>query len=163
MSLAFLATAILIGVILILCCILVIMGTLLNAARKEAEDAAERALEHATQVLKQREKEIRADAIARSKRVIKGMTYEKLVPFEEGFPFNPRDMRFIGHPIDYIVFDGMSEGALERIVLLEIKSGKSRLNKNQRYAAMTVREGEVEFITYRQKEEEHEVADVDVP
>ncbi len=161
MNLAFFAVAVLIGVVLILCAVLVIMGTLLNAARKEAKEAMTEAMQHAALVMKQKEAELRKDAIARSKRVIIGTTYEKLVPFEKDFPFNPRDMRFLGNPIDYVVFDGLSEDALDRIVFLEIKTGKSRLTKRQRMIAQVVREGEVGYMTYRSKEETNEVAEPD--
>jgi predicted Holliday junction resolvase-like endonuclease len=39
-----------------------------------------------------------------------------------GFPYDCKDLVFIGKGIDYLVFDGLARGELEQIILLEIKS-----------------------------------------
>jgi len=81
-----------------------------------------------------RHAEIRAhrrDATTRSRSVLLGEVYEKIAPFLPEFPFAARDMVFLGKGVDYIVFDGLSDGKLERIVFLELKSGSSRLSKNE--------------------------------
>ena len=46
----------------------------------------------------------------RSEAVIKGKVTEHRVPFFEEFDFDPGDARFLGSPIDLIVFDGLSAG-----------------------------------------------------
>ena len=66
-----------------------------------------------------------------SARIISGKTIEKLLPFFKDFKYDPHDMRFMGEPIDYIVFDGYSKKKLKQIVFLEVKSGKSKLTKEQ--------------------------------
>jgi predicted Holliday junction resolvase-like endonuclease len=71
------------------------------------------------------EKMVRKDAIEKSKSVILGKVTEHLIPFFPDFRYNPQDARFIGTPIDFIVFDGLSEGNVREIVLIEIKAGKS--------------------------------------
>jgi predicted Holliday junction resolvase-like endonuclease len=48
------------------------------------------------------------------------------------FPYNPKDVRFLGTPVDLLVFDGMSEDDLREIVFLEIKSGGSTLTTRER-------------------------------
>jgi predicted Holliday junction resolvase-like endonuclease len=68
------------------------------------------------------EANIRADAILRSSAVIKGRVSEHLAPFIS-FPYNPRDARFIGSPIDIIVFNGAEEGYIREVVFLEVKTG----------------------------------------
>lgn len=73
----------------------------------------------------------RRDATTRSRSVLLGEVYEKIAPFLPEFPFAARDMVFLGKGVDYIVFDGLSDGKLERIVFLELKSGNSRLSKNE--------------------------------
>lgn len=79
------------------------------------------------------EKKVRADAVKRSKEVIKGKTTEHLIPYMEDFKYNPSDCRFMGSPIDIIVFDGLSEGELTEIIFLEIKAGKhASLSKRER-------------------------------
>ena len=46
---------------------------------------------------------IRADAIKRSSAVISGKVTEHLTPYLGVFPYNPKDARFLGTPVDLIV------------------------------------------------------------
>jgi len=78
------------------------------------------------------EKEIRRDAIEKSKAVIAGKATEHLAPFLPNFKYNPKNVRFLGSPIDLIVFDGLDEGDLKSIVFVEIKYGKSMLTKREK-------------------------------
>ena len=79
------------------------------------------------------EKEIRQDAIDRSQSVTMGKMTEHIVPYLPGFGFNPSDARFIGSPIDLIVFDGLDEDCLKKIVFIEIKTGASTLSTRERW------------------------------
>ncbi len=85
--------------------------------------------------LKIREASIRADALSRSHSVVAGKATEHLAPLLPGFEFDPRDARFLGSPVDFIVFDGLSEGEIDEIVFVEIKTGPS--------AALSTRERRV--------------------
>jgi len=95
----------------------------------------------------------RKDAVAKSKQVVRGKVAEHLVPWMEGFNFDPRDVRFLGGPVDLIVFEGMTNGDLERIVLVEIKTGKSGLSSRERQIRDAVHNGEYAFITGRVDDE----------
>src|SRR5688500_1585029 len=64
--------------------------------------------------------ESRHDAIERSRTTILGRVTEQLTPWHPAFPYNPKDARFIGSPIDMIVFDGCDDDDVRRIVFLEI-------------------------------------------
>jgi predicted Holliday junction resolvase-like endonuclease len=79
------------------------------------------------------EKEIRKDAISKSQSVTMGKMTEHMVPYLPGFGFNPSDARFIGSPIDLIVFDGLDEDCLKKIVFIEIKTGNSTLSPRERW------------------------------
>jgi len=59
--------------------------------------------------------------------------WEQIVPHYRptDFTFVPSDARFLGSPIDFIVFKGASETDIEEVVFLEIKTAKSRLNSQQ--------------------------------
>ena len=93
----------------------------------------EEALSTAAKWLKDEEKRIRFDAVRRSDAARKGRSSEALAPMLEDFGFDPRDCRFLGSPVDYVVFDGMSAGLLRQVVFVEIKSGKyARLSKRER-------------------------------
>jgi len=79
------------------------------------------------------EKQIRQDAISKSQSVTMGKMTEHIVPYLPGFGFNPADARFIGSPIDLIVFDGLDEDCLKKIVFIEIKTGSSTLSTRERW------------------------------
>lgn len=79
------------------------------------------------------EKEIRQDAISKSQSVTMGKMTEHIVPYLPGFEFNPTDARFIGSPVDLIVFDGLDEDCLRKIVFIEIKTGASNLSTRERW------------------------------
>ena len=70
-------------------------------------------------------KSIREQSIAQSQATITGKVTEHLSPYMPDFRYNPRDVRFIGSPVDLIVFDGLQDGSLQRLVLVEVKAGKT--------------------------------------
>ena len=99
------------------------------------------------------EKRIRADAIKRHKNVIKGKTTEHLVPYMDDFKYNPSDCRFLGSPIDIIVFDGLSDGQVTGIAFLEIKTGKSAsLSTRERQVRDAIKGGHVSWRLIRKKD-----------
>ena len=68
---------------------------------------------------------IREEAIRGSQAVTLGKSLEHLIPYFPDFPYNPKDVRFLGSPIDLIVFDGLSEGHLRSVIFIEVKTGKT--------------------------------------
>lgn len=94
-------------------------------------------------------KDERASSIKKSKSVILWEVYEKVLPFLPNFPFAPRDMTFVWKWIDYIVFDGLSEWNLEKIVFLEVKSWTSTLNKNEKMIRDVILKNKVEYKEYK--------------
>jgi predicted Holliday junction resolvase-like endonuclease len=59
---------------------------------------------------------------------LKGKIAEQMVALLPEFPYNPADARFIGGPVDYIIFDGYTEMKDEgknglQIVFLDVKKG----------------------------------------
>jgi predicted Holliday junction resolvase-like endonuclease len=89
------------------------------------------------------EASIRQDAINRSLSVIKGKVTEHIIPFHKSFPFNPKDARFIGSPIDMIVFDDLED--YFEIYFLEIKTGESQLSKKQKLIKEAILDGRVHW------------------
>jgi predicted Holliday junction resolvase-like endonuclease len=77
--------------------------------------------------------EARQQAVTRSRAVVSGKVQEHLAPLFPEFmaQFNPREARFIGTPIDYVIFNGLDEGECE-IVLVEVKTGRSQLSQRER-------------------------------
>ena len=101
---------------------------------------------------------VRADAVQRSLAVTAGKVHEQLVPYLPSFPWNPKDARFLGSPVDLVVFDGLSEGRVRRIVFVEVKTGGAGLTGRERMVREAVREGEVEWVEMRVGEGERGVA-----
>ncbi len=101
------------------------------------------------------EQMIREDAIERSQAVIRGKVTEHLVPFFPDFAYNPRDARFVGTPVDLIVFDGLSEGEVKNVVFVEVKSGRSAaLSSRERRVRDCIREGAVTYEILHHRGEE---------
>jgi len=96
-----------------------------------------------------KEGEIREDAVAWSQAVVLGRVTEHIAPYLPEFEFNPRDARFIGSPIDLIVFNGLTEGDLKSIVFVEVKSGASQITTRERKIRDVISEGLVEWRELR--------------
>ena len=92
---------------------------------------------------------IRLDAVQRSLAVTTGKVYEQLVPYLPEFPFNPKDVRFLGSPVDFVVFDGLSDGQITRIVFIEVKTGGAELSTRERRVRDAVRESRIEWYELR--------------
>lgn len=112
---------------------------------------AELELEH-QQALVQAQKR----SVNTSRAVLKGKMAEQLAPILPQFEYLPSDAKFLGDPVDYVVFDGYTalrdgEGKAEEIsvVLIDIKSGSARLTKGQVAIAEAIKAGRVRFETVR--------------
>ncbi len=93
---------------------------------------------------------IRRDAIKRSRSVIGGQLAEQVAPFLPGFPCNPGDARFIGKPVDFIAFPGLTEdNTVHEVLLIEVKTGKSSLSGREKEVKRAVTEGRVRYVEYR--------------
>ncbi len=92
------------------------------------------------------EKEIRQDAIGKSQSVTIGKMTEHIVPYLPGFRFNPADARFIGSPIDFVVFDGLSDDDVKKIIFVEIKTGSSNLSTRERSVRNAVQDRNIEWL-----------------
>lgn len=82
----------------------------------------------------------------RSKIVNKGLISQEMVPLMPGFPYEFKDARRATHPLDYVVFNGMSDGDLKEVIFLEIKTGKTNgLTPNERQIKKAVDAGRVRY------------------
>ena len=97
----------------------------------------------------------RADALQRARSVLKGKIGEQLAPLLPEFIAlcNPSDARFIGSPIDYLIFRNMTceegnELPIE-VILLDVKTGKSVLNKVQKRIQEAIEHNRVRFHVLR--------------
>jgi len=92
---------------------------------------------------------LRADAAKRSRAVIGGLFSEQLAPFLPDFPWKPTEVRFVGKPVDFLVFKGLDEKEVEEVVFVEVKSGRARLSGVERSLRRAVEDGRVSWREYR--------------
>jgi predicted Holliday junction resolvase-like endonuclease len=84
--------------------------------------------------------------LKQSRAVLGGLVSEQVAPFLPGFPFDPGDCRFVGKPVDFIVFKGMNEKAIDEVIFLEVKSGSSRtLNEQEKRLRDVIQSGKVRW------------------
>ena len=96
--------------------------------------------------LNQRIKFARAEAIGQSRATLGGLFTEQLSPYLPEFRYDPTDARFLGSPIDLIVFRGLSSDTPEEIVFIEVKTGKNaKLTKRERRVRELVEERKVRW------------------
>jgi predicted Holliday junction resolvase-like endonuclease len=94
-------------------------------------------------------KSVREDAVSRSQAVTVGKVFEQLVPHLPEFDFNPKDARFIGSPVDFVVFDGLNDGEVRSVVFVEVKTGRADLSTRERRVKDAVKAGRVEWSEVR--------------
>ena len=97
---------------------------------------------------------LRKEILDKSRAGIKGRIGEQIVPFIKQFKYNPSDARFIGSPIDYIIFNGYTElkdnkkGKSITVVFVEVKTGqKVSLTYIQRKIKRAIEEKNVKWET----------------
>ena len=79
---------------------------------------------------------------------------EQLLPFAKSYPWDPQTFKFLGNPIDGIHFED------DEIVLVEFKSGNSRLSDGQKKVRELVSSGKVRFSEVRAKMDDGELTDI---
>jgi len=104
--------------------------------------------------VEEREQEIREDAIARSARTLSGKTLEKFVPFLKDFSYDPHDVRWLGDPVDLVVFDGYSKNkesgsGMKQVVFCEVKSGESKLSDIQKQIKNLIENKKVKWEEFK--------------
>jgi predicted Holliday junction resolvase-like endonuclease len=99
--------------------------------------------ERVRKYIEEKEEEIKREAIERSSKILSGKALEKLVPLLKDFNHSPHDVRWLGDPIDLVVFDGASKNNPEKITFVEIKYRKGELTEKQKKIKQVIKEGKV--------------------
>jgi predicted Holliday junction resolvase-like endonuclease len=101
------------------------------------------------------EKRIRDSALEASRAVLKGRIGEQMVALLPAFKYQPADARFIGNPVDYIIFDGYTDIKDKKseesitVVFMDVKTGISGLTPVQEMIKDSVEKGRVKWETLR--------------
>ncbi len=108
--------------------------------------------------LEQEREGIRRAAITQSRAVLGGKFVEQLTPYLPQFRYDPTEARFIGSPIDLIVFPGLATGDPREIIIMEIKTGKNcQLTPQERKIRRLIEEGMVRWELIEQATGQTEV------
>lgn len=82
-------------------------------------------------------------SLRRSESTRYGQITEQFMPFISEYPYDSKQFRFLGSPIDGVQFEE------DKIVMIEFKSAGSQLSTRQRRIRNLVREGKVDFQEIR--------------
>ncbi|MEK6978192.1 MAG: Holliday junction resolvase-like protein [Candidatus Hydrothermarchaeota archaeon] len=88
-------------------------------------------------------------SVKQSRAVLGGQFLEQLAPYLPDFPYSPTEVRFIGKPIDFIVFKGMDNKHIEEVVFVEVKTGKSSLSPPERILRDVINDKKVKWEEYK--------------
>ncbi len=91
----------------------------------------------------------RKDAVTRSRAVLAGQFSEQIAPYMPGFEFSPSECRFIGKPVDFLVFKGMDNKKIEEVVFVEVKTGSSKLSEQEKNLKDAIENKRVRWKEYR--------------
>jgi len=84
-----------------------------------------------------------------TKAVNIGKNLEKIFPTLKDFKWEIPDTRFLGDPIDLIIFKGLSHGKVDWIDFVEIKTGKAPLNKHQKSIRSAIEDNDVYYKVFK--------------
>jgi len=94
----------------------------------------------------------RKDAVERSRSSLKGKIGEQMSPLLPEFysKYEPADARFIGTPIDFIIFKNMGKFSKDKkklieVIFLEVKTGSPALTPLESAIKMAVKSGRIDF------------------
>lgn len=94
-------------------------------------------------------KKQRKDAVKKSRAVIGGQVAEQLAPYLPEFPCNPGDVCFLGKPVDFIGFTGLTESdEIHEVMFIEVKTGQSKLNGHEKQLKDAIQKGRVRYVEY---------------
>ncbi len=94
------------------------------------------------------EEKIKQEILERSRAALKGRIGEQLAPLLPMFKHEPADARFLGSPVDYVVFDGYKEGNPRSVTFIDVKTGKTAtLSKMERKLKLVIDQGKVRWET----------------
>ena len=96
---------------------------------------------------------LREDAIKQSRAVLSGQFSEQIAPYLPNFPYKPTEVRFIGKPIDFIVFEGMDEKKIDEVVFVEVKSGQSQLSRVEKNLKLAIENKKIAWYEYKVPED----------
>jgi predicted Holliday junction resolvase-like endonuclease len=83
-----------------------------------------------------------------TKAVNIGKNLERALPTIKDFKWVVPDSKFLGDPIDLLIFNGLSIGQVNSLSFVEVKSGSARLNDHQKSIRDAIEEHRVSYQVF---------------
>ena len=115
----------------------------------EVQKNLEEKLKERQEELKKSMKRATTGAQTTAKSVNVGKLLEKVFPTMNDFKWELSDCRFLGEPIDIVIFHGLSTGKVDSIRFLEVKSGKAKLNDHQKSVKEAIENNKVKYEEFK--------------
>lgn len=93
--------------------------------------------------------EARKDSNKKQRATIKGQISETIAPWSMTVVDSVSELNFLGNPIDFVGFKGLDGKGDVSIKFIEVKSGTSKLNSNQRRVRDAVIAKRIEWVEVR--------------
>jgi predicted Holliday junction resolvase-like endonuclease len=127
--------------VFLFCLVFLLVGRRIGLSQGRKQEKAEWESYRLEDIVKVRLKQSRA--------VLGGLVSEQMAPLLPGFPFDPGDCRFVGKPVDFIVFKGMNEKEISEVIFLEVKSGSAKtLNNQEKKLRDAIQAGKVRWAEF---------------
>ncbi len=105
--------------------------------------------------IRERRKEISRGSKVKTTAVNIGFILERIAPCMKDFCFEKNDCRSLFDPIDYVIFEGLTNRAsVSKILFVDIKTGKANLTGKQKEIRRLVQDKKVTWDTYPTEVEE---------
>jgi predicted Holliday junction resolvase-like endonuclease len=105
-----------------------------------------------TALFEEKERRLRDLSIARGRKKVSSVVQKLLIPQLSKFKVNPYDIKFVSHPIDYVVFEGLNDDNLNRILLLSKETKNQELQSIRKQIKNVIDTGNVEWAVARYNE-----------
>jgi len=99
--------------------------------------------------LKKRKKLATEKAEITTKAVNIGKNLERALPTIKDFKWIVPDSKFLGDPIDLLVFNGLSMGKVDSMSFVEVKSGNAKLNNHQKSIRDAIEDHKVSYQVFK--------------
>ena len=83
-----------------------------------------------------------------TKAVNIGKNLERALPTIRDFKWIVPDSKFLGDPIDLVVFNGLSMGSIDSLSFVEVKSGNAKLNNHQKSIRDAIEDHKVSYKVF---------------
>lgn len=97
----------------------------------------------------EKEGKMREVAAERGRKKVGTAIQKLIVPEISRLKLNPYDIKLITHPIDYVVFDGMNDNDLKKIIFLSSRTKSPDLSSLRRQIEKAVRDKQFEWQVAR--------------